>query len=435
MLKIYFKQAWTMMKQNRLFTFIYVIGTGLSIALVMTLFIIFYVKFAPVYPEYNRNRTLVISTTQRTSKANAGNWSRNSGTSYEFTTKLLGDLKHAEAVAAVGETWGESPMVSRIGTDNEMKAIVSYVNAEFWRVFTFNFTSGIPFTPEEVEAKRRVAVISEGLAQQLFANISPVGDKFYLDGTEITVVGVVQNVSNATPVTAGDLWLPITLNVDAVEENPSMGLMGNIKNYILAPTRTECEELRAEVLNRIETYNQADKEYTHEFFGQPDIFWKSTFRTGSDNADFGFWDLLGDYFYIFLTFLIIPALNLSGMISNRMDSRMEELGVRKAYGATNKQIIRQVLWENMLLTFMGGLVGLLLSYLIVVTFSNRILTLFDSFIMNPGREMSITFEMLFNPVVFGSALLFCVLLNLISALVPTIWALRRNIISCIHSKR
>lgn len=423
------------MKQNRLFTSIYVVGTGLSIALVMTLFIIFYVKFAPVYPEYNRNRTLVISTTQRTSKANAGNWSRNSGTSYGFTTTLLANLKHAEAVAAVLENWGENTMVSRMGVDSETEAIASYVNADFWRVFTFNFIAGLPFTTEDVEAKRTVAVISEGLAQQLFAHSSPIGEKFHMDGMELTVVGVVQNVSNVTPATAGDLWLPITRDPNAIEENINMGLMGNVKNYLLAPASSECEALRAEVLNRIETYNQADKEYTHEFFGQPDIFWKSTFRTGSDNADFGFWDLLGDYFYIFLAFLIIPALNLSGMISNRMDSRMEEIGVRKAYGATNNQIVGQVLWENMLLTVLGGLVGLLLSYLIVVTSSNWILTLFDSFIMNPGREMIITFEMLFNPVVFGSALLFCVLLNLISALIPTIWALRRNIISCIHSKR
>lgn len=435
MLKTYLKQAWVMMKQNRLFTTIYVVGTGLSIALVMTLFIIFYVKFAPIYPEYNRNRTLVVTTTQQTSKAHAGNWSRNSGTSYGFSTKLLADLKHAEAVATVVETWGENPMVSRIGADKEMEAIVSYVNSDFWRVFTFNFIAGLPFTFEEVEAKQTVAVISEGLAQQLFADSSPVGEKFHMDGTEFTVVGVVQNVSNAAPVTAGDLWLPITLNVDAVEDDPHMGLMGNVKNYLLAPTSSECEELRAEVLKRIETYNQADKEYTYEFFGQPDIFWKSTFRTGSDNSDFGFWDLLGNYFYIFLAFLIIPALNLSGMISNRMDSRIEEVGVRKAYGATNSQIVRQVLWENMLLTFMGGLVGLLFSYLIVVTSSKWILTLFNSFVMNPGREMTITLEMLFNPMVFGTALLFCVLLNLISALVPTIWALRRNIISCIHSKR
>ena len=51
MIRIYLKQAWELLRQNRLFSTIYIIGTGLSIALVMTLFIIFYVKFAPVYPE------------------------------------------------------------------------------------------------------------------------------------------------------------------------------------------------------------------------------------------------------------------------------------------------------------------------------------------------------------------------------------------------
>ena len=42
MWKIYLKQAWAMLRQNRLFSSIYVVGTGLSIALTMTVFIIFY---------------------------------------------------------------------------------------------------------------------------------------------------------------------------------------------------------------------------------------------------------------------------------------------------------------------------------------------------------------------------------------------------------
>ena len=49
-----------MMKQNKLFTSIYVAGTGLSIAFTMVLFIVYYVKVAPIYPEYNRDRTLVL---------------------------------------------------------------------------------------------------------------------------------------------------------------------------------------------------------------------------------------------------------------------------------------------------------------------------------------------------------------------------------------
>ena len=61
MIRQFFRQAWTMMKQHRLFTGMYLVGTAVSIALAMTLFIIFYIKLGPIYPEYNRDRTVSMS--------------------------------------------------------------------------------------------------------------------------------------------------------------------------------------------------------------------------------------------------------------------------------------------------------------------------------------------------------------------------------------
>ena len=435
MIKQYFKQAWAMMGQNKLFTSIYVTGTGLSIALVMTLFIIFYVKFAPIYPEYNRNRTLVVSTTKRINKANEGNWSSNSGTSWKFTNKLLGNLKNAVAVAEVAKGWGMKQEISRIGSKEVVEVKPKYVNGGFWQVFTFDFTDGHPFTSEEVEAVQPVVVISESLSEQMFANPSSTGEKLFMNGKEFRVCGVVKDVSNATPASAADIWIPITHNAQAIADNPKLDLMGSIVNYLLAPTVADKNALRTEVQDIINKYNQQDEEYRHEFFGQPDDYWMSTFRGGMADEFFETWDLLKEYIYILLAFLIIPALNLSGMISNRMDGRMSELGIRKAYGATNRQIVAQVLWENLLITLMGSIVGLLLSYGIVLTAKQWILTLFDHLIMNHNQLMDISFEMLFNPVVFGSALLFCLLLNMISAIIPTMWAIRRSIIQSIHAKR
>ena len=435
MIKQYFKQAWAMMGQNKLFTSIYVTGTGLSIALVMTLFIIFYVKFAPIYPEYNRNRTLVVSTTKRINKANEGNWSSNSGTSWKFTNKLLGNLKNAVAVAGVAKGWGMKQEISRIGSKEVVEVKPKYVNGGFWQVFTFDFTDGHPFTSEEVEAVQPVVVISESLSEQMFANPSSTGEKLFMNGKEFRACGVVKDVSNATPASAADIWIPITHNAQAIADNPKLDLMGSIVNYLLAPTVADKNALRTEVQDIINKYNQQDEEYRHEFFGQPDDYWMSTFRGGMADEFFETWDLLKEYIYILLAFLIIPALNLSGMISNRMDGRMSELGIRKAYGATNRQIVAQVLWENLLITLMGSIVGLLLSYGIVLTAKQWILTLFDHLIMNHNQLMDISFEMLFNPVVFGSALLFCLLLNMISAIIPTMWAIRRSIIQSIHAKR
>ena len=95
MIKQYIKQAWTMMRQNKLFTSIYVAGTGLSIAFTMVLFIIYYVKFAPVYPEYNRNRTLVISSMGVASKGKEQMNMCNEGVSPKMS-ELLKGLPHLD---------------------------------------------------------------------------------------------------------------------------------------------------------------------------------------------------------------------------------------------------------------------------------------------------------------------------------------------------
>ena len=432
MIKIYIRQAWNLMKQNRLFTSVYIAATGLSIALVMTLFIIFYVKFAPIYPEYNRNRILTMSTSMRVDKNNEGNWSCNSGVSYYFVSDYLQKLKHAEAVAAV-ETNNGTTLASKVGDKKVVKTFLRYVNADFWQVFTFHFLTGRAFSGEEQEAVQPVVVLSESFSRRIFAHSTPLGEKVFFNGKEFTVIGVVKDASNATPYATADAWIPITHNASSVVNKEYMGFMGGIHAFMLASDK---KELRCEVLDMIDRYNQQDSVYRHEFFGQPDDYWMSTFRTGNnDEYGFSFWSLMKNYIFILIALLFIPALNLSGMISNRMDSRMSELGVRRAYGASNREIIRQILYENLLLTAIGSLLGLVLSYIIVLTTSDWILHLFDGVVTGSGSEINVTFEMLFNPIVFGSALLFCVLLNLISALIPTVWALKHSIINSIHSKR
>ena len=56
-LSIYIKQAWRMMLANRLFSAIYICGTALAIATTTLFALIYYVKVAPIYPEFNRMKT------------------------------------------------------------------------------------------------------------------------------------------------------------------------------------------------------------------------------------------------------------------------------------------------------------------------------------------------------------------------------------------
>ena len=98
----YFKQVRNLIKQEKLFSFIYIIGTGLSITMVMTLSIVYYIKIGNIYPETNRDRLLVtiIGIEKREGSMYAGQLS------YHVIETCLKSLKTAQAVTAVTGGYG-----------------------------------------------------------------------------------------------------------------------------------------------------------------------------------------------------------------------------------------------------------------------------------------------------------------------------------------
>ena len=79
------------------------------------------------------------------------------------------------------------------------------------------------------------------------------------------------------------------------------------------------------------------------------------------------------YLIIVLVLLLIPAINMSGITQSRMRKRMAEIGVRKAFGATRSELLTQVLYENLLQTLLGGVLGLFFSYASVLLLSDWLL--------------------------------------------------------------
>lgn len=437
MIKTSLKQAWAMMKQNRLFTSIYVAGTALSVAFTMILFIIYYVKFAPIYPEYNRNRTLVINNL-RTETNGGNNWSCNAGVSSKMIG-LLKDLKHLDKMGAASQMGGFLGLSLTLPESNETYTpIIQLVDHGFWEVFTFNFISGKPFTEVDVESNLPKAVISESMANRYFATSDATGKYLDFDGNKIQVCGVVKDGSTASMTTMGEVYLPLYFSGLLVQHKDDVSLSGSIALYLTAPSSGEMEMLRAEVQEVVKQYDLQYEDMVNNLIGQPDVWWKNYFReVCSMEPDIA--ASVRGILYMVLALLFIPAMNLCGMISSRMDERLSELGVRKAYGATNRSLIGQVLTENLLLTIVGALIGLALAYFIVLTGSEWVMKIMDAGNALSGMKvtypMTFHLEMLINLPLFLTVLGLCLILNLVSALVPTVLALRHPIIYSIHSKR
>ena len=130
--------------------------------------------------------------------------------------------------------------------------------------------------------------------------------------------------------------------------------------------------------------------------------------------------------------LLVPSLNLCGLSNSRMQQRLSELGVRKAFGATRKVLIRQILDENMVLNLLGGILGLLLSYVAVYALRTWLFT--NNSNIGASGDFSLTMGALFSPVVFLLAFLFCFIINLLSAGLPAWRASRTSIVNALGGK-
>ncbi len=437
MIATYFKQAWQLLKQNPLFSSIYILGTGLSIAMILTLVIVYYIKLAPVYPELNRNRTLVAASgTVRKLESRGYN---SSYLSYQTVSDFFYPLTNdgAEAVTAIQSTWGETPLVQFPGERGVQSVQVTYTDMNFWKVFTFIFNDGKPFTEADFESGLRTAVISQSTARKLYGEEDAIGRTFLLNDDEYKVCGVVRDASYITPVTFADIWVPYTVNPDIRKPSPwAYGYLGMLKVYILAKDKEAITHIKQVVKDKVQKVNASQKEYELGMLGYPFLYWKSSFfEFKPEEPDWR--NVVKTFGTMILALLLVPALNLAGMISSRMERRLSELGVRKAFGASKGRLMTQVLVENLLLTCLGGLLGLVLSYGMVYTGRNWLPSLFARFsdVMPDGVDTFFTFDMLFNPTVFGITFGICLLLNLLSALIPAWSALRKQIVYSLNDKK
>ena len=130
--------------------------------------------------------------------------------------------------------------------------------------------------------------------------------------------------------------------------------------------------------------------------------------------------------------LLVPSLNLCGLSNSRMQQRVSELGVRRAFGATDGTLIRQILNENLVLTLIGGVVGLIFSYLAVYVMRTWLFTNSDN--IGTAGDFSLSMGALFSPQIFVLAFIFCLLINLLSAGLPAWLATRRTIVDSLNDK-
>ncbi|WP_418661304.1 ABC transporter permease [Bacteroides ilei] len=426
MFRQYIRQAFWHLRENPVISWISILGTALSICMIMVIVITLRVRTADCEPEVNRSRSLYVPNMSYRAKGDMSGSSANSRMSVQTGRECFKALTTAEAVTLVS-----SPSKVKALLPAGAKTTVDMVQTDedFWQVFQFRFLDGKPFTAADLNSGLPRAVIAASVARRLFGRTDVSGQHIELNYVDFQVCGVVADVSMLATDSYAQVWIPYTAG-DAEANSWGYNLMGPMRAVILAHSRTDFPAIRQECERLRQKYNDAQDGVEVFYRGQPDTQFTHLYRTWSQEPDIQ--GVVLRYVVVMLILLIVPAINLSSMTLSRMRKRMAEIGVRKAFGATANELMQQVFWENLLLTCVAGLLGLLLSY--AATYLLNGFLFGNSTNAYLSGETSLTAGALLSPWIFMAAFIFCLLMNLLSAGIPAWRASRMNIVEAINGK-
>ena len=445
----YFRQALALIREERLFSGIYIVGTALAIAFTMVMAVVYYIKLAPIYPERNRARTVYFEGLCIEADNGGKGQTGFSAQAYEEWFKNSPNIEYCSPTllaAGTGKTQGKCHTFVVRGKDDYVDVVRNEVSADYFKIYEYDFVSGRAFTSKEVDDNEKVCVISDALAERLFGKgVEAVGKTVEVEsGPEVRVVGVFRGGSQLAPDSYADIIYPLLNGV--VMGIPYQGL------YSIVATVKDDDHLRAlkqELDDVAARTQQAHPEVLDAFsFGgdpkrklvltrdmetHPMHVLKTENREGSLSTVTG-WQLVKHYAGIIFVLLFVPALNLCGIVAGRMERRSAEMAVRKTFGARRSTLLSQVVAENLVLTTIGGIIGLVLSWLAIYGLRREILGMFfDNSTLSTAPIVE--GEMLFAPTLFVGAFAAILLLNLLAAVVPAWWSLRKPIVESMMEKR
>lgn len=420
------RQAFTILKQNPLLSTISILGTAFAITMIMAIVITWQTKYADLEPEVNRSRCLYFSAMHVQGKENK-DWNNFGKPSAAFMKECIQPLPEVEACTAFSTA--DVALVSLTDGNNRLKVDAMSTDPDFWKIFKLQFLDGKSFTEAERGGDMQSVVISASVARKLFGTTEAAGRQMLLNREVVRIIGVVKDVS----VTAKDAYAQVWSMYHSNELNATgwWSYNGNRTIAVLARTPDDFPAIKQGVEKRVKDVNAGLEQRQIDIMEQPDNIVAHVNHVWS-NIGPNLPMLYLQYGIALFIILLVPSLNLCGLSNSRMQQRVSELGVRKAFGATDGTLVRQILNENLVLTLIGGVVGLIFSYLAVYAMRTWLFTNSDN--IGTAGDFSLSMGALFSPAVFVLAFVFCLLINLLSAGLPAWLATRRTIVDSLNDK-
>ncbi len=331
------------MMRQKFFTCVSLFGISLTIMICSVSTGLFNLAFGNSYPVVNRSRTYYLD---RISVTDA---SQTNFSYFDQNQDFYRELAKSKYIQDICVYKTDQMRVFR--KDKIVSFKIAYTDAKLWNIYNYEFIAGRPYTNSDVIYGKAYAVITESVKRFYFGEANAIG-KTIGESPKLTVIGVVKDAVILVP--NGPEFSGIL-----APYNPMItGYYSSNGAVILARSDADLDAIKPtieQIVKKSEWFKKSAMKgfYTYGKVVKEDRDFKSILMSVS----------------IFLFFIIIiPALNLIGLNVNRIAERSSEIGIRKAFGASSSVLAGQFIIENLIITIVGGSLGILLTVLISDSF-------------------------------------------------------------------
>ncbi|MEM7654993.1 MAG: FtsX-like permease family protein [Bacteroidota bacterium] len=404
MLKNYLKLSWKVLGRNRFFTFVSLFGITFTIGILLVLTTFFENVLNPGAPEVNRSRSLYLLNVTLENQEHRS--STSAGVGYGLYNRYLQKMKTPEKISLT--TIGEA--ITTISRQQKVSLVIKRTCDNFWEVNEFSFIEGRAFGKRAIEQREYVAVITESARDAYFGKgAKAIGEQIKAGGGNYRVIGIIENVPAAQLMVYADVYVPY------VSTQKSLGdrYVGEYIVSFLGAREADLPRIQAEFNSLIQRVEMPEDYDTIEARA---LTVPETISAFLNRGEPTLGILTSIVFGAMFLFMLLPALNLVNLNSSRILERSSEIGVRKAFGATTSTLTMQFLVENVVLTLLGGVLGLCLAF--------WLLNLIESSELIPHLDLQLNWR------VYGTAILLCLFFGLLSGVLP---ALRMSRLRIVHA--
>jgi putative ABC transport system permease protein len=272
-----------------------------------------------------------------------------------LTVNILGrgttsTLKASEAVAIADKVEGiqfiapastQSTSV-KYGTTSVTVSVVG-TNADYANVREYEVASGRFLAQIDLDVYQKVAVIGSSTATELFGFASPVGEYILIQGTRYKVVGVLAEKGSSTTGSNDEVVMIPQTSAERLFKSKGVRTV-----YVQVESTERIDAVVTGLEAELSDHFRGNTD-SYRVFNQSDAL--STLTSVSDTLTLALAGIAG-------ISLLVGGIGIMNIMLVSVTERTREIGIRKAIGAKRRDILIQFLIESMVLSGLGGLLGI-----------------------------------------------------------------------------